>query len=110
MAGIPIRDRAPAGLNHEKLVLLYGQQIDDLRLVEYDVETSDSGRRMCRAAASTATGRSEPKADTSTFPSTACTRCGYSSARTPRFSVLSPGTYLTSAPGLRRNDTTIISR
>src|SRR5262245_28656775 len=42
MAGIPIRDRAHAGLNHEKLVLLYGQQMTIFGSSNMTSKSSDS--------------------------------------------------------------------
>jgi phosphatidylserine/phosphatidylglycerophosphate/cardiolipin synthase-like enzyme len=41
-AGIPIRDRAHAGLNHEKLVLLYGQQLTIFGSSNMTSKSSDS--------------------------------------------------------------------
>lgn len=42
MAGIPIRDRAHTGLNHEKLVLLYGQQMTIFGSSNMTSKSSDS--------------------------------------------------------------------
>jgi phospholipase D-like protein len=42
MAGIAIRDRAHAGLNHEKLVLLYGQQMTIFGSSNMTSKSSDS--------------------------------------------------------------------
>jgi phosphatidylserine/phosphatidylglycerophosphate/cardiolipin synthase-like enzyme len=42
MAGIPIRDRAHGGLNHEKLVLLYGQQMTIFGSSNMTSKSSDS--------------------------------------------------------------------
>jgi HKD family nuclease len=42
LAGIPIRDRAHGGLNHEKLVLLYGQQLTIFGSSNMTSKSSDS--------------------------------------------------------------------
>jgi hypothetical protein len=42
MAGIPIKDRAHSGLNHEKLVLLHGQQTTIFGSSNMTSKSSDS--------------------------------------------------------------------